>query len=434
MSVAIVIGGGISGIASAVALGDAGYDVCVVESEEVLGGRIGSRRHGEVDIDLGGRNFGEESHALLGLLERFGVDTLMDYHYNSASVGTRHWFDMRSGGRPTEIAARWARNLRVAGPRQLWRVRQVSRGALGAVGGRMVGSPYWVDLAERTGDPTAAEYFGRNVTDAMFRPITLRMMASEPEEVFLGNLGPFLGGRPRGMKRIAGGMAVFLRAVADQLDVRYRTTAQEVLVERGRVVGVRLAGPDGRTTTEPADVVVLATPAPVAAGLVPALPALAAGLRRIAYRPVATVVAEYDDTAFPSDASGLFFPRDCVASHIARYDPHHRIRYSFAGVAGRAAMAGGSIEALLAEGEALFQRFGGRLGARRSHVGQIWTPGLCGHSRMHHRTLADLRAASSEVGGLVLAGDYLRGNLLDACAHAAQEAVAQLLAQRAAAA
>jgi monoamine oxidase len=97
----IVIGGGISGIAAAARLIERGFAPLLIESELMLGGRIGTQIHGTTDVDLGGRNFSMDDHHLLQLLRFFGGYELSDYHFNSVSVGIRRSFDIRgsSGNR-----------------------------------------------------------------------------------------------------------------------------------------------------------------------------------------------------------------------------------------------------------------------------------------------------------------------------------------------
>ena len=82
MARVVVIGGGLAGIAAAVALADAGRDVILVEKRATLGGRAGS---------FAAKGFGHDldssQHVLLGccvnqldLYRRLGVEHLIDWH------------------------------------------------------------------------------------------------------------------------------------------------------------------------------------------------------------------------------------------------------------------------------------------------------------------------------------------------------------------
>jgi oxygen-dependent protoporphyrinogen oxidase len=138
-------------------------------------------------------------------------------------------------------------------------------------------------------------------------------------------------------------------------------------------------------------------------------------------------VVEYSGVQFPGKASGFFLARKSPVSHIAKYDDDNRMRFSFAGVAARRALVASTIADLVRIGETTFHDLGGRLGRQRSFIGNIWHPGLCGHSWMHHRTLDVLRQHEQKHQGFVLVGDYFRGNSLDACVMAAKENVDRYL-------
>jgi oxygen-dependent protoporphyrinogen oxidase len=424
---AIVIGGGISGIAAASRLIERGFAPLLIESELMLGGRIGTQIRGTTEIDLGGRNFSMDDHHLLQLFRFFGGCDLSDYHFNSVSVGTGRIFDMRrTGGLPTR-AKRLVDNVISIGPYALGRLAKITSAARRTPGSGLIGSPYWTRLAKQTSDPVVTSYFGDNVARKIIRPWTLRMMAAEPEEVYLGNLGPLLGRKATALKRVKGGMGVFLRAASSRLDVKFGHRVGAVSVVDNRIVGVEGLTSGGSSFSEPADVVVVATPARVAADLLESsTPGLARTLRQVAYYPVATIVAEYDNIRFAGDMSGLFLPRGCAASHIARYDENNRIRFSFAGVAARKALAQHSMEELLDVGERTFREFGGSLGRRISFIGKVWQTGLCAHTWLHHETVSAISAQCERVAGLVLAGDYFRGNSLEACTTAANENVERI--------
>jgi protoporphyrinogen/coproporphyrinogen III oxidase len=424
---AIVIGGGISGIAAASRLIERGFSPLLIESEPMLGGRIGTQRHGTTEIDLGGRNFSMNDHHLLQLLRSFGGCELSDYHFNSVSVGIGRSFDVRRTGGPLTRAKRLVDNVISIGPYALGRLVKITSAARRGPGSGLICSPYWTRLAEQTSDPVVTSYFGNNVASKIIRPWTLRMMAAEPDEVYLGNLGPLLGRKATALKRVKGGMGVFLRAASSRLNVKFGHRVNTVSVVNNRIVGVEGVTSDGSSFSEPADLVVVATSARIAADLLESsTPGLARTLRQVAYYPVATIVAEYVDLQFAGNMSGLFLPRGCATSHIARYDENNRIRFSFAGVAARRALAQHSIEELLDVGEKTFREFGGTLGRRISFIGKVWQTGLCAHTWLHHETVSSISAQREHVEGLVLTGDYFRGNSLEACATAASESVERI--------
>ena len=422
----VIVGGGISGIAAAAQLAQRGIEPVLLESEPLLGGRIGTRRHQNAEIDLGGRNFTANDRHLLKLLSFFGISEFADYRFNSVAAGRRNSFDMRSGGGPLTRAKRFLGNAVNVGPGPLRRLAKVATAARSDAEGGLVGSPYWTRLAEDAADPVATSYFGSEIADQIIRPWTLRMMAAEPEEVYLGNLGPMLGRHPKALMRVQGGMGTFLGAVLGKLNVKRSHKVKAISFVDDRVVGVEGLMTDGTPFREAADLVVVATSAPAAADLLDCRPALGRALRRVVYHPVATVVAEYSDVHFPGNVGGLFLPRGRPTSHIAKYDDDNRVRFSFAGVAARKLMEECTVEEMLEYGEKDFRRFDGRLGRRISFIGEIWRPGLCGHTWMHHETIRSIFAQSEGLHGLALTGDYVRGNTLEACATAALERIARV--------
>lgn len=70
---ACVVGGGLAGIAAAVALADRGADVTLLEARRDLGGVAGSLRHGDLEADSGQHVFLRCYHRYRELLDRLGM-------------------------------------------------------------------------------------------------------------------------------------------------------------------------------------------------------------------------------------------------------------------------------------------------------------------------------------------------------------------------
>jgi uncharacterized protein with NAD-binding domain and iron-sulfur cluster len=95
---AVIVGGGLAGIACAVALGDAGLRVTLVEREKRLGGRARSGvdpASGD-SIDLGPHVLHSEYRNMLALLERLGTRDLVCWQPGklitlSSGLRLRHW-------------------------------------------------------------------------------------------------------------------------------------------------------------------------------------------------------------------------------------------------------------------------------------------------------------------------------------------------------
>lgn len=70
---AIVVGGGLAGLAVARSLVDAGQDVVVVEARDRLGGRLHTERLGDAELDVGGQWVGPGQPRVNALIDRLGL-------------------------------------------------------------------------------------------------------------------------------------------------------------------------------------------------------------------------------------------------------------------------------------------------------------------------------------------------------------------------
>ena len=226
-------------------LNDAGISTTVLESSDVVGGRIGVVPFGSEAVELGGRNI--QSHqSIFDLFGHYGIHELDNYPIDSVNVGSKYSLDFRqTGGRaakysraPSRIFSEWV-------PAALLQVRAVAKKARSNKDGWQIGSSVWSDLAERTSDATVLQYFGPKVAEGVFRAWTVRTMGAEPEEVYIGNLAPMLGKREISIKRMTRGMTGFLQAAAGALNIQCGHVVQRLLLNRGRVVGVAGQTPDG---------------------------------------------------------------------------------------------------------------------------------------------------------------------------------------------
>jgi squalene-associated FAD-dependent desaturase len=99
----IVIGGGLAGLACAVALADRGQRVTVVECADRLGGRAGSwQAPGTGDIvDIGPHVFHSEYRNMLALLDRLGTSRLIRWQPDPVlSIACRPMLHLRHGRLP----------------------------------------------------------------------------------------------------------------------------------------------------------------------------------------------------------------------------------------------------------------------------------------------------------------------------------------------
>ena len=80
----IVIGAGVTGLAAAWRLTEAGQDVLVLEARHRVGGRLRNEHHGGSLFEIGGQWVSPDQDALLGLLDELGLQTFARHREGSS--------------------------------------------------------------------------------------------------------------------------------------------------------------------------------------------------------------------------------------------------------------------------------------------------------------------------------------------------------------
>jgi len=284
----VVVGAGMAGLSAAWRLRD--RDLLVLESEPLVGGRLRSQRRGDYWLNLGGHVLAGAGSETAQLLEQAGVPSAEVPGVLSAlalngrvlASGPVETYPLR-----VRLGVRQRAALAAAGARLRLAVRRY-----GAVSARRPGE----DERERQArvlrfddDRSFADFLGPVPADvdAVFRA-TIRRSSGEPEQVSAGyGIGYFqlVWDRHAGLTRnVLGGSATLPEAIAAVLGERVQTGAEVTGIDPG-ADGVEVAyRQGGREHLARARAVVVAVPAPLAAGLVSRLPAdTADALGRIAY-------------------------------------------------------------------------------------------------------------------------------------------------------
>jgi 1-hydroxycarotenoid 3,4-desaturase len=265
----IVIGAGIGGLATAVALAAQGVPVTVLERAAVPGGKMREVQVGDARIDAGPTVF-TMRWVFEALFALAGTSLDAELQLARAEVIARHaWDDSGhldlfadldrsadaigrfSGAREargflafSDEARRIYRTLKgpfisSAKTNPLGLTQRVSRQGLG---GMLNIKPYgtlWQALGKHFQDPRLRQLFGRYATYAgsspFLSPATLMLIAHVEQD---------------GVWLVEGGMhqlAVTLSRLAARhgAEIRYGTEVAAINVQRGRVTGVQLAGADG---------------------------------------------------------------------------------------------------------------------------------------------------------------------------------------------
>jgi len=423
----IVIGGGASGIATSFFLKQRGIDSEIIEGQSAIGGRMGSVKLGNRLLDCGGKNIGRgyalfrQFAAALGAhpFEHFGLNSSQARNGRLVTFdGQRRWrslLDLACGMSPFDMA-RFARMLR--------RVKSAEENGY-------LGSSYFSSMEERHDHRPVSEYFGREFCRRIIRPMSVRMNGAEPDEIHLGNLGSNLRMVMDTYDQLRDGLAPLLRDFEDGNSVRLNTRCESLVLRNGRVAGVRVRNDRGASEELACSGVVLATPAPVSAGLVqPILPDLARRLRSVAYYPVMLVLAEYRRPIFCSRVRAVVFDEEEPLSNAGAYGLNdlHVVRYTFSGRTARRCFAESvGDEDLLRMGEGALNRYI-RVSERERENFAVrrFDLGLCAYTPSHSNFLDAVGRELRKASGLYVTGDYIQGASIEACFRSAKACVRQL--------
>ena len=411
----IVVGAGLAGLAAAVDLADAGYRVTVLERGPVVGGRTSSRDDAGMVVESGLHRYLGMYTELPDLIRRVGrrlEDVVVwedEIEIMLPDGGPRAVFGASVIHRPLETAGS------VLGQNDF-----LPPGQKLALGKMLAAGIAHYDIQPEELDATTVAAFAERhgvspeTVHRVLVPLTEGLFFVPPEEYsafdFFGLIVPYwktaIAAR---IGAFAGGMTdVLARPIADHVDfmggtVRTGVEVEALLVDAGRVVGVRAAGEELR-----ADVVVLAASIGPAQRLLDAalggLPWLADFLR-LRSTPSVTFQMELDEPALPVDRA-TFAPGTLLASFT------EQSRTTFRGHPGRlsailarpAELVGTPPEEVLRRVLADTARLGIDLEGHVTDYRKVVIPEDFYSLRPGSERLRPAQA--TPVDGLVLAGDY----------------------------
>ncbi len=322
---AVVIGGGISGLACAHQLCRRGLRVTLLEASDHPGGLIGSVQKDGFLFESGPQSF-QGTETLLQLIRELGIESeLVKADPKAPRYVLRDGKLVKIPMSPQAILA-----TSLLGLASRWKV---------------VSEPF------RTTRPPGEEEsvakfvrrkFGHEILEYLVSPFVSGVYAGDPEKLSLRAAFPTLeewereygsvlrgamksrGGRPK-VKKTAGGPpmcsfrqgnATLARAIAASLGDRFQSGARVESIRpcdtAGKGVSEVQFTRNGRRDTIVAHAVVIATPATAAAHLVESVaPSLSPRLAGIAYAPVAVVGLGYHAKQIgqPIDGFGVLIPR-----------------------------------------------------------------------------------------------------------------------------
>lgn len=170
-----MLGGGISGLATALELAERGHDVRVFEARARPGGRLHTVQIGESTVELGGTRFAKDHHRTLRWIRRMGLETVPMYPDRGRLV--RLEADRRVLGPDARFIAPWRFHDLMIHP-ESWpegrsRLRSSVRGALS----NLLGEPDWLRVEggnQQLPERMAARLGARIVYDAAVRRVVRR--------------------------------------------------------------------------------------------------------------------------------------------------------------------------------------------------------------------------------------------------------------------
>jgi oxygen-dependent protoporphyrinogen oxidase len=425
-----VIGGGISGIASAHFLRLRHAEVDLFESESNIGGRIGNERLLDKYVDIGGKNVGKHYHHFRSFAEAYGCPKYEYFGINTSQLVNGTIIGLSRDGRKL---SNLLNVLYLSGARGLLKLYPQIRTILKNREEGALCSDLSRKISDRSDHLSIADYLPRRCVNHIVRPMTVRMNGAEPDECYPGNFGSNLAVALDSFEQLTPGMHRVIESFRN-------TTGKDSLniLENHHIVSISQRGRnrqieieythDGKTGYASYDKVISALPAPYLAGILEHhYPTAASLLRQIRYFPVAIAIVRYQHEVFTKARRAMIFDSSSPLSNLGAYGVNdlNIARFTFSGRTARQLVsAKSSPEDIILLGEKTASSyFELKNNTRLAHVYRYLPEGLCAYSHRHHLLLERIDHELSQITGFAATGDYRRGASIEACCRAARECV-----------
>jgi len=425
-----VIGGGISGIATAFYLTQRNFEVDLYEAADRIGGRIGSEILDGRWLDFGGKNIGKKYRLFRDFVKQCGP---LDYEYfgfNTSQIINNRVVRINKEG------AKLFNTLRLIGLCGFDGIRKLSPLVLAILQNRQQGaldSDYFNRLAEQNDQLSLAGFLNEPCLSNIVRPVTVRMNGAEPDECYPGNFGSNLALVLDSYEQLKHGMHGMLDAFQGKAKVgslRVLTGHSVTSISSDQMTDTISIGYMHGVTPATAvyDRVISALPATRLSVLLDeSLPKVSALLRQVRYYPVVVALVKYSYDVFDKSQRAMVFDHSFPLSNAGAYGINdlNLVRYTFSGRVSRSVISANSDpEEVIALGEQIASPyFAIRGNIRESFAYRYLSEGLCAYSQLHHRLLRDIDKQLESFAGFAATGDYRRGASIEACFRAAGECV-----------
>jgi protoporphyrinogen/coproporphyrinogen III oxidase len=424
----VVVGGGIAGLTAAWELQRRGVPVKVIEQDPRVGGRIHSTTERGARLEVGMQFYYSAYSQTKRLLREFGLyKDLVPIHIR----GLMYWQDRIA---PFDKTKPWLKLLSTADNLRLQAAVAKKLIALLRI------SPFNYRANDRVNQTDVVEYFMKNGNEALIelaiRPMVNSYAFCEPEGHSLGMLLRImkLGGlaSTHGLK---GGNDGLPAAMAKKLDVIHGRVT-DIVVENGSVRYVEYEQ-DGKRVSLNASSVICAARAPQAAKLLDSVPEIADSMKKLKYSSV-LLINLHLDRPIPGEDWVYVFSRK--SGHKAAFGIDLTRRSPIMHPDSKAVVQVNvaspvSDQMLNADNESLYKLAAKDMSAFLPNISDwivdasvtrrpLALPSF--HVGMHDQ-VREIEKSVANIGGLHLAGDYLRSPLCEGAVRAARKSAKKVM-------
>ncbi len=414
-----VIGGGVSGVAAAHYLLEAGYCVDLFEANNRLGGRVCVDALEGREVCFGGKNIGFQYNEFRGFLGKYSTPQYEYFGINSARLvrGNIKAFN------PQNKIKSLLNILEASSPSDLVKLFAAMKAVKSNRSNGDLNGPYFRDK-----DKDIASNFSPKLSKTIIRALTVRMNGAEPSDVSMENFGTHLQMLQDEYEQLQTPLSdVFDRFTKSPNLSVFTKHSLEVLKPEGEQYSLTINGRRYKYKS-----VVLALPANATSQLLASqFSALAQTLEQVRYYTVGVIIAKYKEPVFSKDVRALTFGETSPLSNIGAYGIHdlNMVRYTFSGQAAEEILHETlDDDSLMNTAEAISAPYFNIANNQRvAFKTRYWSSGLCGYTTAEAAFQKTLKAELSMCSGVYLTGDYIKGASIENCFRASKAEVGRLI-------